>query len=57
MSSLHPLYYKILEDLINQDNRDFLPERSQRLATAQRYLEEDTEEQTDTQTQNPAPPV
>ena len=57
MSSVHAIYYKILEDLINQDNRDFLPERDQRLATAQRYLDEDTEELTETQTQAPVPPV
>lgn len=56
MSTVHPLYYKILEDLINQDNRDFLPERAKRLEVGQRYLEEETEELTETQTQKTTPP-
>jgi len=56
MSTVHPLYYKILEDLINQDDRDFLPDRAKRLQIGHRYLEEETEELTETQTQKTIPP-
>jgi len=56
MRTFHPLYSKILEDLINQDDRDFLPDRAKRLQIGHRYLEEETEELTETQTQKTIPP-
>ncbi|CAM2067618.1 hypothetical protein SCOR_19705 [Sulfidibacter corallicola] len=41
MSDVHPLYPKILDQMVALDQRDFLPPKEERLEPWQRFLTED----------------
>jgi hypothetical protein len=43
----HPLYDHIVEQLLDADMREFLPERDSRRQAFQVYLDQDDERQTD----------
>lgn len=47
MSDYHPLYDHIVEQLLDSDQRDFLPDHDSRKQAMQVYLDQDDERQTD----------
>ena len=62
MSRHHPLYGKILKNLLAQDQRDILPPPQRRMAALTAFLDEDHEDRSDVievprDTLNPAEPA
>lgn len=47
MTDYHPLYDHIVEQLLDADMREFLPDREFRRQAFQVYLDQDDERQTD----------
>jgi len=55
MSDIHPLYARIINQLISQDKRAFLPERALRVRELSNYLTHEREQDTELFTIKPDP--